>query len=118
MLCDLVKVESALNTRIVVENDTWICVVPFWAVWPFETMVLPKSHADAVTRLSEEQQLGLAEIMQKITCKYDNLFKTSFPYSMGLHQSPLRDDSGIMHMHIHFYPPLLRSATIKKFLVG
>jgi UDPglucose--hexose-1-phosphate uridylyltransferase len=118
MLCDLVELESALKIRVVVENDEWICIVPFWAIWPFETLVLPKTHADSVTKLSEGQQHGLADILRKITCKYDNLFRTSFPYSMGLHQAPLRDQSGIMHMHIHFYPPLLRSATVKKFIVG
>lgn len=121
LLCDLVQVEMKVKSRIVVENDTWIVIVPFWAVWPFETLVLPKSHVSAMTDLSESIQSGLADILQRISCKYDNLFETVFPYSMGIHGAPLRHDGqndGVMHLHIHFYPPLLRSATIKKFLVG
>ncbi|KAJ3344846.1 galactose-1-phosphate uridyl transferase [Kappamyces sp. JEL0680] len=119
LLCDLVAIEQELGTRVVAENDSWLCLVPFWAVWPFETLVLPKSHVNAVTRLSEKQQLDLAAILQNITCRYDNLFETSFPYSMGLHGTPLhKEDDETMHLHIHFYPPLLRSATIKKFFVA
>ena len=122
LLCDLVKVERAVKSRIVVENDEWICIIPFWALWPFETLVLPKQHVSSMTELSEDMQNTLADILRRITCKYDNLFETSFPYSMGIHGAPLREKDelikGVMHLHIHFYPPLLRSATVKKFLVG
>jgi UDPglucose--hexose-1-phosphate uridylyltransferase len=119
LLCDMVAVELEVKSRIVVENDSWLCIVPFWAVWPFETLVLPKVHINTLTKLSEIQQLHLADILQQITCRYDNLFETSFPYSMGLHSAPIHQESDdTMHMHLHFYPPLLRSATVKKFLVG
>jgi UDPglucose--hexose-1-phosphate uridylyltransferase len=124
LLCDLVQVEIKVKSRIVVENQTWIAIVPFWAVWPFETLVLPKAHVSTITNLSETMQSGMADILQRITCKYDNLFETSFPYSMGIHGAPLRNgqdmayEDNVMHLHVHFYPPLLRSATVKKFLVG
>jgi UDPglucose--hexose-1-phosphate uridylyltransferase len=120
LLCDLVEVEMSSGERIVFQNETWICIVPFWAVWPFETLLLPKSHLSSIDMLSEQQQLDLAHILGVITCKYDNLFETSFPYSMGIHGAPSHDDldDHPMHLHIHFYPPLLRSATVKKFLVG
>ena len=119
LLCDVVSVEEELKSRIVVENEFWMCIVPFWAVWPFETLVLPKTHVNSLTKLSEAQQVSLADILQNITCRYDNLFQTSFPYSMGVHGAPIHQESDdTMHLHLHFYPPLLRSATFKKFLVG
>jgi UDPglucose--hexose-1-phosphate uridylyltransferase len=120
LLCDLVDVEVNLKDRMVVENDSWICIVPFWAIWPFETIVLPRRHISAMDSLDKSQQNDLASILRIITCKYDNLFETSFPYSMGIHGSPNNDDikNHLMHLHLHFYPPLLRSATVKKFLVG
>jgi UDPglucose--hexose-1-phosphate uridylyltransferase len=120
LLCDVVNVEVEVKDRIVTENDSWMVIVPFWAVWPYETLVLPKSHVSAIDVLSEKQQVDLSEILRIITCKYDNMFETSFPYSMGLHGAPVNDDPSDhpMHLHLHFYPPLLRSATVKKFLVG
>lgn len=118
MLCDLVKVEQSVKERIVIENASWMCIVPFWAVWPFETLLLPKEHVSTIDGLNEKQQVDLSEILRNITCRYDNLFETSFPYSMGIHGAPFTDDSNVMHLHFHFYPPLLRSATVKKFLVG
>jgi UDPglucose--hexose-1-phosphate uridylyltransferase len=118
LLCDLVATEQSVKDRIVCENNNWICIVPFWAVWPFETMILSKLHISSLESISINQQKDLADLLQKVTCKYDNIFNTSFPYSMGIHGEPFGDDSGIMHLHLHFYPPLLRSATVKKFLVG
>ncbi|KAJ3314587.1 hypothetical protein HDV04_006146 [Boothiomyces sp. JEL0838] len=118
LLCDLVKTELAFKDRIVCQNDSWICIVPFWAIWPFETLLLPKEHVNSIDTISEQQQKGLAALLSEITCKYDNLFETSFPYSMGLHGAPLKEENSPMHLHLHFYPPLLRSATVKKFLVG
>ncbi|KAF9917549.1 galactose-1-phosphate uridyl transferase [Lobosporangium transversale] len=109
------------GSRIICENDSFICVVPFWAIWPFETLIISKSHAPRLSDLSTTEQQDLANILRRITCRYDNLFRCSFPYSMGIHQSPTGDNKEfetLSHLHLHFYPPLLRSATVKKFLVG
>ncbi|KAI8896362.1 UTP--hexose-1-phosphate uridylyltransferase [Globomyces pollinis-pini] len=120
LLCDLVQVEIDVGERMVYQNQSWICIVPFWAIWPFETLILPKFHVSSLISLTESQQKDLSNILQKITCKYDNLFQTVFPYSMGVHGAPIHDNltDHPMHLHLHFYPPLLRSATVKKFLVG
>ncbi|KAI8346936.1 galactose-1-phosphate uridylyltransferase [Mortierella sp. GBAus27b] len=123
MLCDYVKTEADadLKAKIVCENDSFMCVVPFWATWPFETMVLSKTHLARLSDMNERQTADLANILRRITCRYDNLFRCSFPYSMGIHQAPTNDNKEheeLSHLHIHFYPPLLRSATVKKFLVG
>ncbi|KAI1313804.1 galactose-1-phosphate uridyl transferase [Mortierella claussenii] len=109
------------GSRIVCQNDSFICLVPFWATWPFETLVLAKHHVARLSDLTTPQQKDLANILRRITCRYDNLFRCSFPYSMGIHQSPTNGDQEqeqLSHLHLHFYPPLLRSATVKKFLVG
>lgn len=109
------------GSRIVCENASFLCVVPFWATWPFETMVLAKTHVATLSELNQAQKLDLATILRQLTCRYDNLFKCSFPYSMGIHQAPTdgnREHHETSHLHLHFYPPLLRSATVKKFLVG
>ncbi|KAI8851835.1 galactose-1-phosphate uridylyltransferase [Chytridium lagenaria] len=121
LLCDYVKEELANATRIVCQNETFVCLVPYWALWPFETLVLPKAHVSKLTGLDETQKVGLADILKRITCRYDNLFLCSFPYSMGLHGAPKTSDTSVhdyTHFHLHFYPPLLRSASVKKFLVG
>lgn len=128
LLCDYVTLETtesdsrnAKESRIVVENESFICVVPFWAVWPYETLILSKRHLKSLVEFTEKDKADLADIMQRITCKYDNIFDCSFPYSMGLHQAPTNGDAGqgeVCHFHMHFYPPLLRSPTVKKFLVG
>ncbi|KAL2917109.1 galactose-1-phosphate uridyl transferase [Polyrhizophydium stewartii] len=129
LMCDYAALERTLTQRLVCENDSFICVVPFWAVWPFETMIVAKQHTSAMAKLSDKQVHDLADILRRITCRYDNLFTTSFPYSMGIHQAPIgpaaagnpdahAEDSDLMHLHLHFYPPLLRSATVRKFLVG
>ena len=93
--------------------------MPFWAVWPYETLVLPSTHRSALPELSEEERDGLADLMRRLINSYDRLFGVEFPYSMGLHQSPTGDAAGPdAHLHAHYYPPLLRSATVRKFMVG
>ncbi|CAH0382460.1 unnamed protein product [Bemisia tabaci] len=122
MLLDYVEKELQKKERIVVKNDDWVVVVPFWAVWPYETLLLPRMHIQRLSDLSSSQRKSLAEIMKAITIKYDNLFKCSFPYSMGFHGAPtgikLQEDCSHWLLHGIYYPPLLRSATIKKFMVG
>ncbi len=119
LLCDYVEQELAAGERIVAQNAHFVAVVPFWAIWPFETMILSKRHLTSVLDLEDGERDALAEIIQRVTARYDNLFETSFPYSMGVHQKPT--DGGAhesWHLHLHFYPPLLRSATVRKFMVG
>lgn len=106
------------QNRIVAQTETFIAVVPYWATWPFETLVLPVRRAHNIGSLTKQEEADLATVLKELTIRYDNLFKTSFPYSMGLHQSVSVEDDGTSHLHLHFYPPLLRSATVKKFLVG
>jgi UDPglucose--hexose-1-phosphate uridylyltransferase len=119
LLCDYVGNEMKAAERIVCANDDFVAVVPFWATWPFETMVLPTLHVGRLTEMSNDQRTALADILKRLTTRYDNLFETSFPYSLGLHQSPTDGESHPeWHFHAHFYPPLLRSATVKKFMVG
>ena len=119
LLCDYLRLERELNERVVFENDLFVVMVPFWAVWPFETMILPRKHIGSLLELSDEGNLALAEAIREITVRYDNLFNTSFPYSAGFHQSPTDGKQHpAWHLHMHFYPPLLRSATVKKFMVG
>jgi UDPglucose--hexose-1-phosphate uridylyltransferase len=95
-------------------------VIPYWAVWPFEVMLLPKSHVKRLPDLRDYQRNALAEILQQLLIRYDNLFETSFPYSMGWHGAPYAHNGQdqFWQLHAHFYPPLLRSATVKKFMVG
>jgi UDPglucose--hexose-1-phosphate uridylyltransferase len=119
LLCDYLSVELEKKERIILENRDFVCLVPFWAVWPYEVMILPKIHQPDITGLSPDQVGGLAAILKKITIRYDNLFKTSFPYSMGIHQSPVNGGPDpAWHFHFHFFPPLLRSASVAKFFVG
>ena len=119
LLCDYLKIEREIGTRIVCENDHFAALVPFWAVWPFEVLLISKKHARDFTALSEAEQLGLADVLKRITTRYDNLFEVSFPYSMGFHPAPSGGEPhSEWHFHAHFYPPLLRSATIRKFMVG
>ncbi len=101
------------------ENESFLTVVPFWAVWPFETMVIAKRHLSAIDELADAERDGLADILKRTTARYDRLFQVSFPYSMGFHQRPTDGEAhDEWHFHAHFYPPLLRSATVRKFLVG
>ena len=109
--------------RVVSVNEDFVALVPFWATWPFEILLLPhRRFIPSVQDLSHSEIHTFATILGEITCRYDNLFQTSFPYSMGLHQRPVLSasdqESESALLHIHFYPPLLRSATVRKFLVG
>jgi len=119
LLCDYLKLELQLNLRVVCQNEAFAVIVPFWAVWPFESLVLSKRHIASLDQLSEQERDLLGDILRRITIRYDNLFETAFPYSMGFHQKPT--DGGAYeewHLHAHYFPPLLRSATIQKFMVG
>jgi UDPglucose--hexose-1-phosphate uridylyltransferase len=119
LLLDYAKKESADGARTVVETEHWIAVVPYWAAWPFETLLLPKFKCARLVDINSAQQADLALAMKKLTSRYDNLFQCSFPYSMGWHWAP-NDLSHTEHwqVHAHFYPPLLRSASVRKFMVG
>lgn len=111
--------ELNLKERIIYQNEDFVVLTPFWAVWPFETMIVPKVQAPNIANLSEREKMNFADAVSKITRAYDALFQTSFPYSSGIHQAPTNDgDQSHWHWHMSFYPPLLRSATVKKFMVG
>ena len=119
LLCDYLCLELQRNERLVIENDSFVVVVPFWAVWPFETLLISRRHAADLTELTSDEQRDLADILKRLTIRYDNLFQTAFPYSMGWHQSPTDGRTyPQLHLHAHFYPPLLRSETVRKFMVG
>ena len=121
MLVDYARLEREKNERVVFQNETFLVVCPWWATWPFETMILPVKHIRSLVELNEKEQADLAEAIAENTRRYDNLFETSFPYSMGIHQAPLdgsEEEIECSSLHLHFYPPLLRSATVRKFLVG
>lgn len=119
ILGDYINQERIAQQRIVSENDSFVALVPYWAVWPFETMIVPKRHVPSILDLNEQEIVDYASILKILTIKYDNLFETSFPYSAGIHQSPTNgQDNKHWHMHMSFYPPLLRSAEVKKFMVG
>ena len=119
LLCDYVKLEKASGERLVCANDYFMALVPFWAIWPYEILVVSKSHVGSMTALTEEARSALADILKCVTSRYDNLFQTSCPYSMGFHQQPTDDEEhNEWHFHAHFYPPLLRSASVRKFMVG
>lgn len=119
LLCDYLRCEQEERERIVFEDEDVIVLVPFWAIWPFETMVLGKRHVGSIDELGSDERSKLARSLIQLTQKYDRLFNASFPYSMGFHQRPSDGDGHKeWHLHAHFYPPLLRSATIRKFMVG
>jgi UDPglucose--hexose-1-phosphate uridylyltransferase len=118
MLVDYTRLELDRQERLVVENEHWIVVVPYWAIWPFETLLLPRRPIQRLPDLSDAQRDALAEILKRLLVRYDNLFETSFPYSMGWHAAPSGEDAPYWQLHAHYYPPLLRSATVKKFMVG
>lgn len=142
LLVDYVKVESEKKERVVFQNDGFLVVCPWWAVWPFEVMIVSKEHRRSLKDLNSSERLDFAEAISEVTRRYDNLFETSFPYSAfpdafftqtlfpkantsasgsGIHQAPLEgtdEEINCSHLHMHFYPPLLRSATVRKFLVG
>lgn len=119
LLGDYLSIELEKQERIVVANDHFVILVPFWAVWPFETLLISRRRVSCLTELREDERKALAEILQQMTIRYDNLFKTSFPYTMGFHQLPPEQaNASGFPLHAHFLPPLLRSATVKKFMVG
>jgi len=119
MLADYVKLELEQKERLVCWNDHFVVLVPFWAVWPFETILISRTGVCSLPELPPEARASLADILKQATVCYDNLFKTSFPYTMGFHQAPTDGKAHPeFHLHAHFYPPLLRGSTVKKFMVG
>ena len=111
--------ELEKKERLICQNNTFVALVPYWAVWPFEAMIIPKRKVTSLAELTDEERTDLADIYKMLTVRYDNLFETSFPYSAGFHQAPTDGkDHPEWHLHMSFYPPLLRSATVKKFMVG
>ncbi|KAK0744074.1 galactose-1-phosphate uridyl transferase [Schizothecium vesticola] len=121
MLADYAKLEMEKGERVVWQNDGFLVVCPWWAVWPFEVLIIAKRHVRALVDLTDDERLQLAKAIQEVTRRYDDLFETSFPYSSGIHQAPLdcsEEEAETSWFHMHFYPPLLRSATVRKFLVG
>ena len=119
LLADYLAQELELGERLICENQHFVALVPFWAVWPFEAMVISRRHIGALPELAAEERRALAEICKRLATRYDNLFQTSFPYSMGFHQRPTNGAAQQhWHLHAHFLPPLLRSATVRKFMVG
>lgn len=119
MLSAYLKLELKKDERVIFENEHFAVLVPFWAVWPYETIIISKRHVSSIKFFTIAEKQALAEAIKALTTKYDNLFETSFPYSAGMHQAPVNDgDHPEWHWHMHFYPPLLRSATVKKFMVG
>jgi UDPglucose--hexose-1-phosphate uridylyltransferase len=130
LLCDYLLTEQGAGERVIFENDHFAALVPWWAIWPFEVLLLSRRHVGAMPDFSSGERNALADALKRLTSRYDNLFATSFPYTMGFHQSPTtgttagssaHPDSSThpeWHFHAHFYPPLLRSATVRKFMVG
>ncbi|MBD1259782.1 UDP-glucose--hexose-1-phosphate uridylyltransferase [Maribacter polysiphoniae] len=119
ILEDYIIQELALDERIILENEHFVSLIPYWAVWPYETMIVPKRKIGHIGELSNDGKKAFAEILRKTTIRLDNIFGTSFPYSAGIHQAPTDGkEHPEWHFHMSFYPPLLRSATVKKFMVG
>jgi UDPglucose--hexose-1-phosphate uridylyltransferase len=118
LLCEYIAVETSLAARIVCANEAFLAMVPFWAAWPFETLLVSRRHVATLSGLDGPERDGLADLLKRMTTRYDNLFEAPFPYSMGFHQQPIREPAASAHLHAHFYPPLLRSASIRKFMVG
>jgi UDPglucose--hexose-1-phosphate uridylyltransferase len=119
LLLDYLNQEIIKQERIVLEHEHWVALVPYWAVWPFETLLLPRRHVQQLTELTDDERQDLSHILKRLLTRYDNLFETSFPYSMGWHGAPFNSKNNEhWQLHGHFYPPLLRSASVKKFMVG
>ena len=119
LLSDYLKIEKDERERIVYENESFVLLVPYWALWPFETMIISIRPINNILQLSKKEIADFADIIKIATVKYDNIFEVSFPYSAGIHQAPTDGlEHNEWHLHMHFYPPLLRSAEIKKFMVG
>jgi UDPglucose--hexose-1-phosphate uridylyltransferase len=119
LLCDYLRLERDAGARLVCANESFVAIVPFWAVWPFETLVVANRHTPDLGELTGAERSGLADLLKRLTTRYDNLFATAFPYTMGFHQRPT-DGAPYpeFHLHAHYYPPLLRSASVRKFMVG
>jgi UDPglucose--hexose-1-phosphate uridylyltransferase len=116
---DYLEEELAAGERIVCRNAHWVALVPFWAVWPFEVMLVPARRVPDLPSLSDEERDALADLLRRVSARYDNLFRTSFPYSMGFHGRPTDgEEHPWWRLHAVYLPPLLRSATVRKFLVG
>jgi len=119
LLCDYLAIELERSERLITANGHFAALVPFWAIWPFEAMLIAKRHLTALDELSGDERDGLADILKRLAARYDHLFEISFPYSMGFHQRPTDGETHPeWHLHAHFYPPLLRSATVRKYMVG
>jgi UDPglucose--hexose-1-phosphate uridylyltransferase len=119
LLCEYLSLELDDKGRLVLQNDNFVLLVPFWATWPFEVLVLSRRHAATLPDLTTEERRDLADALKQLTSAYDRIFQVPFPYSMGFHQAPTDGKPhSEWHLHIHFYPPLLRSATVRKFMVG
>jgi UDPglucose--hexose-1-phosphate uridylyltransferase len=118
-LVDYVELESEKAERVIVKNEDWTALVPYWAVWPYEILLLPRRHVLRLPELNEAERDHLADILKGLLTRYDNLFQTPFPYTMGWHGAPFSGKNmDHWQLHAHFYPPLLRSARVKKFMVG
>ena len=119
LLCDVFDYEVNKKERLVLENESWIVIIPFWAVWPYETLLISRRHISCLMELTENEQITLVQIWQDLIKLYDKLFDTSMPFSFGWHFSPKNSSNQrFWHLHAHFYPPVLRSATVRKFMVG
>ena len=119
LLSEYLDHELTKKQRLVELNEHWLTVVPWWAIWPFETLIIPKRHVTGLHELSGDEQAALAELLKNLLSRYDNLFQASFPYSMGWHGASFFSNSkDAWRLHAHIYPPLLRSSTIRKFMVG
>jgi UDPglucose--hexose-1-phosphate uridylyltransferase len=119
LLCAYLNLELKNQERIVCENEGFVALVPYWAAWPFETLILSRRHVSSLVGLHEKEREHLADILRRLTIRYDNLFETVFPYSMGFHQQPTdEEEHPEWHLHAHYFPPLLRSATVQKFMIG
>ncbi len=119
MLVDYAALEAEREARIVVQNDDWLAVVPYWATWPVEILLMSRSDVRRLPDLGDGQREGLADVMKQLLTRYDNLFEVSFPYTMGWHGAPFSGEANDhWQLHAHYYPPLLRSATVRKFMVG
>lgn len=119
LLGDYLEQELELKERIIIENENFVALIPYWAIWPYEAMIIPRRQMQHIDQLTTEEERAFAKILKQLTIRYDNLFQTSFPYSSGIHQQPTDgEDYPEWHFHMSFYPPLLRSRTVKKFMVG
>ena len=119
LLADYIDLEERKDERVIIANEHFVALVPYWASWPFETMIVSRRHVQDISQFTDQEKEDLAKTIKELTVRYDNIFNTSFPYSAGMHQAPINsEDQQHWHWHMHFYPPLLRSASVKKFMVG